>query len=226
MLRASADRVEREGNSTYRSSGPKIHVVTVKPVPSSNYCAWRDPKFYVLSWVNLKIRLRPNVNCWPDGGIGSLFRHGSLSVARYDFHSAETRSRDDNCRSMQFSSQPAFPFLRRARANNDVNSAAAFRDGDWPESNGRKMLFVRILKRGKHLSYLTAQLGQLHSGTRCYGGTYETRSPCFSGKRGYLHVTSVSFLVFQLEYQAWYRCDIEERPGVDLPWIDVNPRRR
>ncbi|XP_012061171.1 PREDICTED: uncharacterized protein LOC105624415, partial [Atta cephalotes] len=49
MLRASADRVEREGNSTYRSSGPKIHVVTVKPVPSSNYCAWQDPKFYVLS---------------------------------------------------------------------------------------------------------------------------------------------------------------------------------
>ncbi|KMR04996.1 acyl- delta desaturase [Lasius niger] len=51
MLRASADRVEREGNSTYRSSGPKIHVVTVKPVPSSNYCAWRDPKFYVLSAI-------------------------------------------------------------------------------------------------------------------------------------------------------------------------------
>jgi len=51
MLRASADRVEREGNSTYRSSGPKIHVVTVKPVPSSNYCAWQDPKFYVLSAI-------------------------------------------------------------------------------------------------------------------------------------------------------------------------------
>ncbi|XP_029168174.1 nose resistant to fluoxetine protein 6-like [Nylanderia fulva] len=51
MLRASADRVEREGNSTYRSSGPKIHVVAVKPVPSSNYCAWRDPKFYVLSAI-------------------------------------------------------------------------------------------------------------------------------------------------------------------------------
>ncbi|XP_070170573.1 nose resistant to fluoxetine protein 6 isoform X1 [Polyergus mexicanus] len=51
MLRASADRVEREGNSTYRSSGPKIHIVTVKPVPSSNYCAWQDPKFYVLSAI-------------------------------------------------------------------------------------------------------------------------------------------------------------------------------
>ncbi|XP_050456322.1 nose resistant to fluoxetine protein 6-like [Cataglyphis hispanica] len=51
MLRASADRVEREGNSTYRSSGPKIHIVAVKPVPSSNYCAWRDPKFYVLSAI-------------------------------------------------------------------------------------------------------------------------------------------------------------------------------
>ncbi|XP_032670293.1 nose resistant to fluoxetine protein 6-like [Odontomachus brunneus] len=57
MLRASADRVEREGNSTYRSSGPKIHVVTVKPVPSSNYCAWRDPKFYVLSAIGGAILL-------------------------------------------------------------------------------------------------------------------------------------------------------------------------
>jgi hypothetical protein len=49
MLRASADRVEREGNSTHRSSGLKVHIVTMKPVPSSNYCAWQDPKFYVLS---------------------------------------------------------------------------------------------------------------------------------------------------------------------------------
>ncbi|XP_011256830.1 nose resistant to fluoxetine protein 6 isoform X2 [Camponotus floridanus] len=52
MLRASADRVESEGNSTHRSSGPKIHIVTVKPVPSNNYCAWRDPKFYVLSAIS------------------------------------------------------------------------------------------------------------------------------------------------------------------------------
>ncbi|XP_043275158.1 nose resistant to fluoxetine protein 6-like [Venturia canescens] len=52
MLRASADRVEREGNSTHsRSSGPKIHIVTVKPVPSSDYSAWLDPKFYVLGSV-------------------------------------------------------------------------------------------------------------------------------------------------------------------------------
>ncbi|XP_020277996.1 nose resistant to fluoxetine protein 6-like [Pseudomyrmex gracilis] len=51
MLRASADRVEREGNSTYRSGGPKVRIVTVKPVPSSNYCAWQDPKFYVLSAI-------------------------------------------------------------------------------------------------------------------------------------------------------------------------------
>ncbi|XP_018315836.1 nose resistant to fluoxetine protein 6 isoform X2 [Mycetomoellerius zeteki] len=57
MLRASADRVEREGNSTYRSSGPKIHVVTVKPVPSSNYYAWQDPKFYVLSTIGGMILL-------------------------------------------------------------------------------------------------------------------------------------------------------------------------
>ncbi|XP_043254228.1 nose resistant to fluoxetine protein 6-like [Colletes gigas] len=51
MLRASADRVEREGNSTYRSTGPKIHIVAVKPVPSSNYSPWLDPKLYVLSGV-------------------------------------------------------------------------------------------------------------------------------------------------------------------------------
>ncbi|XP_003490859.3 nose resistant to fluoxetine protein 6 [Bombus impatiens] len=51
MLRANADRVEREGNSTYRSTGPKIHIVAVKSVPSSNYNPWRDPKSYVLSGV-------------------------------------------------------------------------------------------------------------------------------------------------------------------------------
>ncbi|XP_043512172.1 uncharacterized protein LOC122529795 [Frieseomelitta varia] len=49
MLRANADRVEREGNSTYRSAGPKIHIVEVKPVPSSNYNPWRDPRSYILS---------------------------------------------------------------------------------------------------------------------------------------------------------------------------------
>ncbi|KAG7202522.1 hypothetical protein KM043_017085 [Ampulex compressa] len=49
MLRASADRVEREGNLTYRLNGPKIHIVTVKPVPSNGYNYWQDPKFYVLS---------------------------------------------------------------------------------------------------------------------------------------------------------------------------------
>ncbi|CAL7947909.1 unnamed protein product [Xylocopa violacea] len=51
MLRANADRVEREGNSTYRSSGPKIHIVAVKPVPSTDYSPWRDPKLYVLSGI-------------------------------------------------------------------------------------------------------------------------------------------------------------------------------
>ncbi|KAG9433383.1 nose resistant to fluoxetine protein 6 isoform X1 [Apis mellifera carnica] len=51
MLRANADRVEREGNLTYRSYGPKIHIVAVRPVPSSNYTLWRDPKFYVLSGI-------------------------------------------------------------------------------------------------------------------------------------------------------------------------------
>ncbi|XP_003698910.1 nose resistant to fluoxetine protein 6-like [Apis florea] len=51
MLRANADRVEREGNLTYRSYGPKIHIVAVRPVPSNNYTLWRDPKFYVLSGI-------------------------------------------------------------------------------------------------------------------------------------------------------------------------------
>ncbi|KAI4501156.1 hypothetical protein M0802_003529 [Mischocyttarus mexicanus] len=51
MLRASADRVEREGNSTYRSVGPKIHIFTVKPVPLNDYTVWQDPKFYVLATI-------------------------------------------------------------------------------------------------------------------------------------------------------------------------------
>ncbi|XP_046817971.1 nose resistant to fluoxetine protein 6-like isoform X1 [Vespa crabro] len=51
MLRASADRVEREGNSTYRSVGPKIHIFTVKPVPLSDYSVWQDPKFYILATI-------------------------------------------------------------------------------------------------------------------------------------------------------------------------------
>ncbi|XP_043500964.1 nose resistant to fluoxetine protein 6-like [Polistes fuscatus] len=51
MLRASADRVELEGNFTYRSVGPKIHIFTVKPVPLSDYTVWQDPKFYVLTTI-------------------------------------------------------------------------------------------------------------------------------------------------------------------------------
>ncbi|KAK9306362.1 hypothetical protein QLX08_003040 [Tetragonisca angustula] len=74
MLRANADRVEREGNSTYRSAGPKIHIVEVKPVPSSNYNPWRDPRSYILSGVGGAIlilmlgatiyeyRIQPNAN--------------------------------------------------------------------------------------------------------------------------------------------------------------------
>ncbi|KZC08232.1 PREDICTED: nose resistant to fluoxetine protein 6 [Dufourea novaeangliae] len=57
MLRASADRVEWEGNSTYRSSGPKIHIADVKPVPSSNYDPWLDPKLYILLGVGGTIGL-------------------------------------------------------------------------------------------------------------------------------------------------------------------------
>ncbi|XP_031840706.1 nose resistant to fluoxetine protein 6 [Nomia melanderi] len=57
LLRASADRVEREGNSTYRSTGPKIPIVEVKPVPSSDYNCWRDPKLYILLGVGGAIGL-------------------------------------------------------------------------------------------------------------------------------------------------------------------------
>nr|XP_033322023.1 nose resistant to fluoxetine protein 6-like [Megalopta genalis] len=57
MLRASADRVEWEGNSTYRSTGPKIIIADVKPVPSSNYDAWLDPKLYILLGVGGAIGL-------------------------------------------------------------------------------------------------------------------------------------------------------------------------
>lgn len=48
LLRASADRVEKEGNGTHHSSGPRIVIVTVKPVPESNYSALDDPKVYIL----------------------------------------------------------------------------------------------------------------------------------------------------------------------------------
>ncbi|XP_066586806.1 nose resistant to fluoxetine protein 6-like isoform X2 [Prorops nasuta] len=57
LLRASADRVERQGNSTYGSGGPSVHIVAVKPVPSSDYCAWTDSKFYVLAAITAVIVL-------------------------------------------------------------------------------------------------------------------------------------------------------------------------
>ncbi|XP_048506535.1 nose resistant to fluoxetine protein 6 isoform X2 [Athalia rosae] len=51
MLRTTADRIEREGNSTHRSSGLKIHIAKVKPVPGSDYSPWFDPKVHVLLGV-------------------------------------------------------------------------------------------------------------------------------------------------------------------------------
>ena len=48
LLRTTTTRVEREGNFTHKNEGPKIRIVTIKPVPSSDYCPWKDPKFYVL----------------------------------------------------------------------------------------------------------------------------------------------------------------------------------
>ncbi|KAI4479390.1 hypothetical protein M0804_011175 [Polistes exclamans] len=68
MLRASADRVELEGNFTYRSVGPKIHIFTVKSVPLSDYTVWQDPKFYVLTtiggefWVKCLLAFSPTIN--------------------------------------------------------------------------------------------------------------------------------------------------------------------
>ncbi|TGZ45983.1 Nose resistant to fluoxetine protein 6 [Temnothorax longispinosus] len=86
MLRASADRVEREGNSTYRSSGPKIRVVTVKPVPFSNYCAWQDPKFYVLSAIGSAILML--MIC------AVVYEYRSLPLAR-DIESSSVSNNND-----------------------------------------------------------------------------------------------------------------------------------
>ncbi|XP_008212464.1 nose resistant to fluoxetine protein 6 isoform X1 [Nasonia vitripennis] len=52
MLRACADRVERQGNGTHRSEGPKIHIVQVRRVPSDDYSPWSDPKFYALAGIS------------------------------------------------------------------------------------------------------------------------------------------------------------------------------
>ncbi|XP_058799100.1 nose resistant to fluoxetine protein 6-like isoform X2 [Phymastichus coffea] len=50
MLRASAERVERQGEATHRAGqGPKIHIVQVRKVPSTDYSPWNDPKFYALA---------------------------------------------------------------------------------------------------------------------------------------------------------------------------------
>ncbi|XP_008549962.1 nose resistant to fluoxetine protein 6 [Microplitis demolitor] len=51
MLRTSVERVEKQGNGTHGSNGPKITVVTVKPVPASDYSVWNDSKLYILSGV-------------------------------------------------------------------------------------------------------------------------------------------------------------------------------
>ncbi|XP_046472647.1 nose resistant to fluoxetine protein 6 [Neodiprion pinetum] len=51
MLRATADRVEREGNLTHSSAGPKIHIAKVKSVPANDYSPWLDPKVHILSGV-------------------------------------------------------------------------------------------------------------------------------------------------------------------------------
>ncbi|XP_076292737.1 nose resistant to fluoxetine protein 6 [Lasioglossum baleicum] len=57
MLNTTASRVEWEGNSTYRSTGPKILIADVKPVPSSDYNPWLDPKLYILLGVGGTIGL-------------------------------------------------------------------------------------------------------------------------------------------------------------------------
>ncbi|KAL7289343.1 hypothetical protein TKK_0016711 [Trichogramma kaykai] len=49
MLRACADRVEQQGEATHHSTGPKIHIVQVRKVPSSDYSPWNDAKFFALA---------------------------------------------------------------------------------------------------------------------------------------------------------------------------------
>ncbi|XP_057340254.1 nose resistant to fluoxetine protein 6-like [Microplitis mediator] len=51
MLRTSVERVEKQGNGTHGSHGPKITIVTVKPVPASDYSVWNDSKLYILGGV-------------------------------------------------------------------------------------------------------------------------------------------------------------------------------
>ncbi|XP_044593643.1 nose resistant to fluoxetine protein 6-like isoform X1 [Cotesia glomerata] len=57
MLRTSVERVERLGNGTHGPHGPKITIVTVKPVPSSDYSVWNDSKLYILGGVGGVIAL-------------------------------------------------------------------------------------------------------------------------------------------------------------------------
>ncbi|XP_063974681.1 nose resistant to fluoxetine protein 6-like isoform X2 [Diachasmimorpha longicaudata] len=51
LLRASADRVEKISNATHHSAGLRMTIVTVKPIPSSEYSILNDPKVYILGSV-------------------------------------------------------------------------------------------------------------------------------------------------------------------------------
>ncbi|XP_012278977.1 nose resistant to fluoxetine protein 6 [Orussus abietinus] len=55
LLRASADRVEREGNATHATGGPKVHIVAIKSIPSNDYHMTSDPKFYILLGIGCTI---------------------------------------------------------------------------------------------------------------------------------------------------------------------------
>ncbi|XP_051166892.1 nose resistant to fluoxetine protein 6-like [Leptopilina boulardi] len=55
MLKTIAHRVESEGNINHRSSGPKILIFAVKPVPSSDYNLLQDKKFFILVGVGAVI---------------------------------------------------------------------------------------------------------------------------------------------------------------------------
>ncbi|XP_024945984.1 nose resistant to fluoxetine protein 6 isoform X2 [Cephus cinctus] len=57
MLRASADRVEKVGNTTHHGSGPKIHIASIKSVPANDYTPWTDPKVCILSAVGAAVLL-------------------------------------------------------------------------------------------------------------------------------------------------------------------------
>ncbi|XP_033227188.1 nose resistant to fluoxetine protein 6-like isoform X2 [Belonocnema kinseyi] len=55
MLRASVDRVEIEGNVSHRSSGLKVLIFAVKPIPATDYNLFEDSTFFTLIGIGAVI---------------------------------------------------------------------------------------------------------------------------------------------------------------------------